>query len=204
MKITFVRPNMFPGRSSDAMEPLCFAVLKSLTPDDVETVLYDERIESVPLDEPTDLVAMTVETYTARRAYQLASQFRQRGIPVVMGGYHPTLLPQEALQFADAVVRGDAETVWPQVVQDARAGELQPDLSRVLTCPAWRASSPIGPFFPARSTHPSDWSSTVGAANTIAISVRFTLSTDRELRQRPVADVVTEIQRVGRQPHFLR
>ena len=55
MKITFVRPNMFPGRSPDAMEPLGFAVLKSLTPDDVETVLYDERIESVPLDESTDL-----------------------------------------------------------------------------------------------------------------------------------------------------
>ncbi len=72
MKILFVRPNMHPGRSRDAMEPLVFAILRSLTPDDVETVLYDERLEPVPTDEPADLVAMTVETHTARRAYQLA------------------------------------------------------------------------------------------------------------------------------------
>nr|MBC8352573.1 B12-binding domain-containing radical SAM protein [Planctomycetota bacterium] len=70
MKVTFVRPNLFEERSSDAMHPLCFAILKSLTPADVETAFYDERLEDIPFDEPTDLVAMTVETYTARRSYQ--------------------------------------------------------------------------------------------------------------------------------------
>ena len=64
MKITFVRPNMNPVRSADAMTPLCFAILKSLTPADVETTFYDERLEAIPFDEPTDLVAMTVETNT--------------------------------------------------------------------------------------------------------------------------------------------
>ena len=106
------------------MQPLCFAILKSLTPPDVETVLHDERLEEIPFDEPTDLVAMTVETYTARRAYQIASEYRQRGVPVVMGGYHPTFLPEECLRFATAVVEGDAEGVWRQVVDDARRGEL--------------------------------------------------------------------------------
>ncbi len=67
---------------------------------------------------------MTVETYTARRSYQIASEFRRRGIPVVMGGYHPTFLPDEALRYADSVVTGDAERVWEQVVADARAGSL--------------------------------------------------------------------------------
>ena len=95
MKVTFVRPNLYDDRSSDAMEPLCFAILKAMTPADVETVLYDERLEPIPFDEETDLVAMTVETYTARRAYQLAKQFRDRGVPVVFGGYHPTFLPDE-------------------------------------------------------------------------------------------------------------
>lgn len=61
MKITFLRPHMFEERSSDAMEPLCFAILKSRTPHEVETVLYDERLEPIPYDEPTDLVALTVE-----------------------------------------------------------------------------------------------------------------------------------------------
>ena len=125
MKITFIRPNMFAGRASDAMQPLSFAILKSLTPPSIETAFYDERLEPIPVDEPTDLVAMTVETYTARRSYQLASQFRQRGVPVVMGGYHPTFLPQEALQFCDAVVIGDAEGIWHQVIQDAQDVRLQ-------------------------------------------------------------------------------
>jgi hypothetical protein len=88
VKITFVRPNLFDGRSFDAMQPLCFAILRRLTPPDVATAFYDERLEPIPLDEPTDLIAMTVETYTARRAYQIASAYRQRGVPVVMGGYH--------------------------------------------------------------------------------------------------------------------
>ena len=115
---------MYDDRSSDAMEPLCFAILKALTPSDVETNLYDERIESIPYDLDTDLVAMTVETYTARRGYQVAAEFRRRGIPVVMGGYHPTFLPDEALEHADAVVRGDAEGIWDRVLDDWRNGCL--------------------------------------------------------------------------------
>lgn len=124
MRLTFIRPNLFDGRSYDAMHPLSIAILKSLTPKDIETRFYDERIEELPLDEPTDLVAITVETYTARRAYQIATHYRQRGIPVIMGGYHPTFLPEEALQFADAVVIGDAEGIWPRVVEDAANGRL--------------------------------------------------------------------------------
>ena len=126
MKVTFVRPNMHDGRSTDAMEPLSFANLKGLTPPDIETVLYDERLEEIPYDEPTDLVAMTVETYTARRAYQIAAEFRQRGVPVVFGGFHPTFLPDEALAHGDAVVLGDAEGAWKKVLGDISAGALQP------------------------------------------------------------------------------
>jgi len=60
---------MYDDRSSDAMEPLCFAILKSLTPSDIDVSFFDERLETIPFDHPADLVAMTVETYTARRAY---------------------------------------------------------------------------------------------------------------------------------------
>lgn len=125
MKITFIRPNMSDMRSSDAMEPLVFAILAGLTPPEVETVLFDERLEPIPYDDPADLAAITVETYNARHAYQIAAQYRQRGVPVVMGGYHPTFLPDEALRHADAVVVGDAEQVWPQIVREAQAGRLQ-------------------------------------------------------------------------------
>lgn len=125
MKITFVRPHITSRRAADAQEPLVFGVLAKLTPPDVELALYDDRIEPVPYDEPTDLVALTVETFTAKRAYQIANEYRKRGVPVVMGGYHPTLLPDEALQFADAIAIGDAETVWLQMVEDARAKKLR-------------------------------------------------------------------------------
>jgi radical SAM superfamily enzyme YgiQ (UPF0313 family) len=125
MKITFVRPHLFDARASDALEPLVFAVLAALTPADVEIDLQDERREPLRPGRPTDLAAITVETFTARRAYQIASAYRRRGVPVVMGGYHPTFLPDESLQYADAVVLGDAEAVWPQIVEDARLGRLQ-------------------------------------------------------------------------------
>ena len=125
MSILFVRPHLFDARAADALEPLAFAVLAGLTPRDVEVRLCDERLAPVPLDAGADLVAITVETYTARRAYEIADHYRARGIPVVAGGYHPTFLPNETLEHADAVVVGDAEAVWPAVVRDARAGTLQ-------------------------------------------------------------------------------
>jgi radical SAM superfamily enzyme YgiQ (UPF0313 family) len=109
------------------MEPLAPATLAGLTPrDDVEIRFYDDRTERIPFDEPTDLVALSVETYTARRAYEIASEFRRRGVPVVMGGFHPTLVPDEASEYAESIVIGEAEQVWPQVIDDFRNGRLRP------------------------------------------------------------------------------
>ncbi|HKI62814.1 MAG TPA: radical SAM protein [Mariprofundaceae bacterium] len=130
MKITFIKPNI--GRREHSlyvdegrMEPLQLGVLAGLTPPDVEVVLHDDRMEAIPYDEQTDLVAITVETYTARRAYEIAGEFRQRGVPVIMGGMHISLLPEEAVAHADSIFLGDAETVWKDVVEDARRGRLK-------------------------------------------------------------------------------
>lgn len=111
-------------RSSDAMHPLAFAVLAGLTPSDVEIEFFDERIEEIPEQLHSDLVAISVQTFTARRAYEIAKCFMRKGIPVVLGGYHPTFMPAEALQHADSVVVGPAEGVWERVVRDAKAGAL--------------------------------------------------------------------------------
>jgi len=131
MKITFIKPNI--GRMEHSlyvdegrMEPLMLAVLAGLTPPDVECVLYDDRMESIPFDEPTDLAAITVETYTARRAYEIAAEYRLRGVPVILGGMHVTLLPEEAALHADSIFLGDAETVWAEVVKDASQRRLKP------------------------------------------------------------------------------
>jgi radical SAM superfamily enzyme YgiQ (UPF0313 family) len=130
MKVTFIMPNL--GRLENgqyidegSMEPLPLAVLAALTPPDVECVLYDDRIEPIPFDEATDLVAISVEIYTARRAYEIAAEYRARGIPVVMGGVHPTLAPDECLEHADAVYLGDAEVLWARLVEDARRGRMR-------------------------------------------------------------------------------
>ncbi len=125
-KIAFIRPNIGDFRSSDAMTPLVFGILAARTPQHLKTLLYDERLEPIPLDLDVDLVVLTVETFTARRAYQIAAAFRRRGIAVVMGGYHPTMLPAEAAQHADAVVIGDAEGAWEQLLRDHEAGRLKP------------------------------------------------------------------------------
>jgi radical SAM superfamily enzyme YgiQ (UPF0313 family) len=122
--ITFIRPKLGAGAPSDAMTPLVFALLKAATPNDIETVLIDERVEPyAPV--PTDLVAISVESFTARRAYEIAQDYRQRGVPVVMGGPHVTLLPDEAAQYADSLVIGDADGQWEKVVEDARRGALK-------------------------------------------------------------------------------
>ncbi len=202
MKITFIRPNLYDDRSSDAMEPLCFAILKSLTPADVNTTLIDERIEQIPETLDTDLVAMTVETYTARRAYQVADRFRRQGIPVVMGGYHPTFLPDEALEHADAVVKGDAEGVWEHVVEDARAGNLQ-RVYQSAEFPQLDNRMPDRSIFAGKKYAP------VGLVQ-FSRGCRFNCSFcsihafyGSSLRHRPVEAVVEDIRRSGRRHIFL-
>lgn len=86
--------------------------------------LVDEQIDDIPWEAPVDLVGITCMTALAPRAYEIADRFRSRGVPVVLGGMHPTFLPDEALEHADAVVAGDAEGVWPQVIADAETGCL--------------------------------------------------------------------------------
>ncbi len=130
MKVTLIMPAVGQkhGESyvdSWKMEPLSMAVLAGLTPDDVEVSFYDDRLESIPYDEKTDLIAINVETYTARRSYYIAQRFRERGIPVVLGGYHPTLAFDDALECADAIVIGEAENVWCQILEDAKRKTLK-------------------------------------------------------------------------------
>ncbi|MEM9348348.1 MAG: radical SAM protein [Planctomycetota bacterium] len=121
------------------MQPLPVATIAGLLPDDIERRFYDDRLESIPYDEPTDLVLISVETYTAKRAYQIASEYRQRRVPVVMGGFHATLCTDEVCQYAESVVVGEAEQTLPEVIDDYRHGqpkkvyrsEQRPRLARV-------------------------------------------------------------------------
>ncbi len=132
MHVTFIQPSVgrkqdgTPYPSSWQMEPLGIAQLAGLTPAEIRRSFFDDRLETIPYDMPTDLACITVETYTARRSYQIAAAFRSRGIPVVLGGFHPTLLPDEAARAADSVVIGEAEPVWRELLNDTAAGRLRP------------------------------------------------------------------------------
>jgi radical SAM superfamily enzyme YgiQ (UPF0313 family) len=130
MRLTIIHPciGRRPGQEyirTWQMEPLPAATLAGLTPREIEVRFYDDRMETIPFAEATDLVAISVETYTAKRAYQIATEFRKRRVPVVMGGFHATLCPEEVAQYAEAVVCGEAETLWPRVIDDARHGRLE-------------------------------------------------------------------------------
>ncbi len=105
--------------------PLALPTLAALTPSEHTVKIIDEEVEEVDFDGQFDLVGITAMTFKATRAYVIAGEFRKRGITVVMGGIHATVCPDEVLSHVDAVVIGEAEDVWPQLLSDAQTGRLQ-------------------------------------------------------------------------------
>src|SRR6201986_3785471 len=97
-------------------------LIAALTPREHTVTHTDEIVDPVRFDEPADLVGITAPTPSALHAYDLAREFRRRGVPVVLGGPHATALPEEASLHADAVVVGEAEDTWPHVLEGAQRG----------------------------------------------------------------------------------
>lgn len=124
--------------------PLTLASLAALSPDELnlEFQLVDESIDSIPLDETFDLVGISVMTGTANRAYRIADHFRARNIPVVLGGVHVTIRPQEARQHADSIVIGMAEHSWKELLFDFSEGQLKPAYHETPFTGPWLESIP--------------------------------------------------------------
>ncbi len=104
---------------------LAIPTLAALTPPDVEIKVVDENIEPIDFNAPTDLVGISVRTMFAKRAYEIASRFRERGVKVVLGGIHTSMLPEEAGRHADAIVVGEAEGVWQELLNDFKKNSLK-------------------------------------------------------------------------------
>ncbi len=104
---------------------LTLPLLAALSPPDAEVSLRYDLFEEVGFDDPADLVGITVYTSQAFRAYEIADRFRRRGTPVVLGGIHASLLPDEAAGHADTVIVGEAEELWPRFLEDFRAGRAR-------------------------------------------------------------------------------
>lgn len=118
------------------MSQLTLPLMAALTPSDHEISVVDENVEPIDFDAPVDLVGITALTPIAPRAYEVADEFRRRGVKVALGGVHPSLMAEEAAAHADAVVVGESEDSWPQLISDAANGgmkklytaETKPDL----------------------------------------------------------------------------
>lgn len=108
-----------------ALPPLNLAIIARYTPEHYEVEIVDEAVEDLDLNAKADLVGITCMTPLAPRAYELAQHFRARGIPVVMGGIHVSYMTDEALQYADAIVVGEGENIWPKLLEDFEQGRMQ-------------------------------------------------------------------------------
>lgn len=206
MKVTFIQPAV--GKKQDqvyaktwCMEPLSIAVLSAVTPAWVEKAFYDDRIEQIPFDEHTDLVAITTETYTAKRSYEIARQFQKRNIPVVMGGFHATLATEEVKNYADVVVVGEAEESWPKLLNDFRQGKMQRE---------YYNDKPIATLGiqPDRSVFRNKRYLKIGLVETsrgCLYHCEFCSIYgfyNKTYRNRPIEDIVTDISKSGRKFFF--
>lgn len=108
--------------------PLTLTTLAALIPEElnISVEMFDEGVEPIPENPNADLIGITVITGSAKRSYELADSFRKQGKTVVLGGPHISLMPEEAVLHADAIVTGYAEETWPQLLRDFVAGELKP------------------------------------------------------------------------------
>lgn len=140
MKILLISPSVKPTEKTNKqmmMPQLALFILQGLTPKEHQVTTVDEEAEDIDLEHECNLVGISFMTANAPRAYWLAQEFKKRGKTVVLGGVHPTLLPDEALPYGDSVVIGEAEGVWAELLEDYQNGRLKktyhnprPDLSK--------------------------------------------------------------------------
>ena len=126
MQIELIAP---VSTASATLPRLGLGLLAACTPPADEVIYTDEVVRPFDLErdvKDVDLVGISVDSKTARRSYDIADAYRRRDVPVVLGGIHPTACPEEALVHADTVVVGEAEDVWPTLVEDARGRRLAP------------------------------------------------------------------------------
>lgn len=198
MKILLIAPaqNNFKTPRYLRIPSLSLSILASLVPPDIEVSIVEEEITDIDFNEKADLVGITTMTATASRAYEIADNFRNQGTTVVLGGIHPTALPEEAIKHADSVVIGEAEGCWEKVIRDYRKGKIEkfyrsghPSLDN-LPLPRWdlNGKKNVGNVIPILATRGCPY------------DCEFCSVTEfygRKVRHRPVHDVIEDIKQSG-------
>jgi radical SAM superfamily enzyme YgiQ (UPF0313 family) len=181
---------------------LGLGVLAALTPSSDEVIYTDDLVKPFDLErdvKDVDLVGISVDSKTASRSYAIAEAYRRRGVKVVLGGIHPTALPDEALRFADSVVLSEAEDLWPRVVEDARGRRLQriyrgelPDLSRP------GRPLPRRDLFRSKKYIPFQVVQTMRGCPYPCEFCSVSTANGTTMRFRPVNDVLGELKQLGK------
>ena len=178
-----------------ATPPLGLQQLAAVTPKKHTVKIIDERFEGINYNKKYDLVGITTITASAIHAYEIADKFRKRGMPVILGGYHASVLPDEAKQHADSVVIGEADLIWPNLLQDLEKGKLRP---------FYKDEIPVDPTLitpPDRNASKNRYIlAAVQATRGCPIGCEFctisNLSGGKVFRKRPVENVINEIKSI--------
>ena len=206
MKIKLIAPHeQREDTSNFRLQRVNLPLIAALTPPGHTITMVDEVFAPDDLNQEVDLVGITVMTDLVPRAYQIADTYRQKGVKVVMGGIHPTILPDEALRHADAVVVGEAEGVWPRVVSDAASGQMQRLYRAGNKTELAGLPTPRRDLFP-RTKHPvySPIHIGVEASRGCPHDCEFCCNAQtmgQQYRVRPVQEVIAEIESLD-SPHF--
>ncbi|RLF43316.1 MAG: B12-binding domain-containing radical SAM protein [Thermoplasmata archaeon] len=204
MRILLVEPKLEHGivTYKDRLKPvsiiygnpsLTLPMVAAVTPREHEVKIVNENYEKLKITDEWDLVGISVLTITAYRAYEIADRFRELGVKVVLGGYHVSALPEEAKQHADAVVIGEAENLWPKLLEDFKKGKLKevysseekPDLSKIP--------------HPRRDLYYNFLSGAIQTTRGCPVGCEFCPTSQllgKKVRKRPIKDVIEELKSI--------
>lgn len=180
-------------------QPLALGILAALTPPHWKIKLIDENFRKWKYYD-ADLVALTAFTSTVTRAYEIAAEYRKKGVPTVIGGIHASMMPDEAARFVDVVVTGEAEGVWPQLLADFEDGKMKSRYDGIL-------SSVIHSPKPRRDLfHPGYIFASIQTTRGCPMDCSFcsvTAFNGRHYRFRPIEEVLDELEEIPQQYVFI-
>ena len=179
--------------SATAFPPLNLPYLAAVTPNHYQIEVLDENIEPFEYRK-ADIIGITAYTASVYRAYQISQIYRKKKIPVVMGGIHVSMMPEEALHYCDSVVIGEAEEIWPKVLEDFEAGKLQKQYKGIWTnleaLPLPRRDILQNPYY--------QWGS-IQTSRGCPMNCTFcsvTVFNGRRFRRRPLDAVIEELEQI--------